>query len=811
MTQFFDSLGWALLHSLWQGAGFMALVVVFRALTKNSAPSLRYMVQLMCLFGCLAAFLITFGLYQSGSQSALGLAPLMSGQSAGANWTEGAGLITQGSSGFVLTPLSLPQLAAAWAPIFGMLWCLGFAMMATRYFAAYRLTQKLRTRGITQVSGFWKNRFRAMALSTGVSQSVQLYISAHVSGPITLGFLKPIVLVPAGFLTGLPRDQVEAILLHELAHIRRYDYLVNLLQTGIKTVLFFHPAVHFISAKIDIDREQACDDVAVAQSDNAQALVRGLAALRLQMSAEGLAMAAKGSGKDTPLFDRLKRLAETPTRQAPRSAQHILMPVLATLLLGGIYASATSVANAHLESELVLAGKYESPNANSENYHFETARINGRDITVKITEDNRRWAHIDGSWVDVDLEPNSVDRLPKGMPQMPKFSGKMTSTEGNVDRQLFETKIDQFEVDIDYFEAEIERYLEANTDMNEREKERLENRIERQIEREADRIERLEDRMEDQKEREWHEARIEAEMERHETRKAAAKAAAKTPARNDLHNNYTQLREVLYDYATADGYVTSRNEPMKFTYVNNNWHVNGTPVARNIEDKYCEAFTSAGIKKAGTTKVEVKPGSTHVSSQSKGRKSKRVTIGRHVHKNGEIHDPQAAPAMPMPPAPPIVSAPKPLPNYQASQAYPQGQGMNYTTASSGSIQPQFQWPVAQPNITAKFGNPDKSWTKNHTGLDLAGNWGAPVFASADGIVHFVTTEPKWGHRVIINHAGGYQSVYAHLNGFSVKRGQTVRAGDVIAGIGDTGKADKPHLHFEIHKDGKAVDPAQFTP
>jgi len=89
---------------------------------------------------------------------------------------------------------------------------------------------------------------------------------------------------------------------------------------------------------------------------------------------------------------------------------------------------------------------------------------------------------------------------------------------------------------------------------------------------------------------------------------------------------------------------------------------------------------------------------------------------------------------------------------------------------------------------------------------MASNPSTPVYASKDGHVSLVTTEPAWGNRIILRHENGYQTLYGHLNSFNVKRGQSVKAGDVIGTVGSTGKSTGPHLHFEIRKDGHTVNP-----
>ncbi len=813
MTQIFDSLGWALLHSLWQGGIAMLAVIAFRAVSRNSSPSIRYKFQVLCLFGCFIAFLVTFGLYQSGGQAPAAI----KGFSATETVSQAAALLTGTADGLQVTSQSLSVSAAASAPLLGIIWCLGFAFMATRYFAAYVITQKLRRTGLSDVPYVWESRFRTLVLNTGVSEKVRIFVSDHVTGPLTIGFLKPVVLVPAGFLMGLPRDQVEAILLHELAHIRRYDYLVNLFQTAIKTVLFYHPAIHYISNKIDIDREQACDDLAVAQSRDPQALVRGLAALRLKTPGHGFSMAADGG--DTPLMDRLKRLVGSPEHQ--RRPEHLLMPLIAIVLIGGIYLSTSSVANAHPDAE-----GDKKADAITGKYKFVTQRLNGRDVTVKIGKDGRRWVLNNGTWTDVDKNPSVISRLSRSIPQPPKPPKPPTLKNGSFDSAGFDAKMKQFEIEMQYFEADLDRYFDKNDHLSEREQERLEKQIEHQVEwaeREAERMEdkvkreieraeeereRREDRAERQRERQeaWREREEEKreramekaweqqERAREQRERAKEQAKRKDEAKikaDKQHAKYDAMRETLYGYLIEDGFLTSRQERATLRYTENNWTVNGKVIPSYKEAKYCNILADMEVKKATLTKVVISPKSTHIVSQSEsGKESRKITVGEFKH---EDVSPQKVSYDPVPPIPPVKLEPP----------------IKKIKLDVGPPAPQFTWPTKSRKVTATFGQVGKIWETTHHGIDLKGQTGDAVFASANGVVHLASNGGNWGNRIILKHANGYQSHYGHLESLGVTEGQTVKAGEVIGSVGSTGKSTGPHLHFEIRKNGRHLDPATF--
>ncbi len=143
--------------------------------------------------------------------------------------------------------------------------------------------------------------------------------------PVVIGYLRPAILLPVGLLAGLPAAQVEAILLHELAHIRRHDYLVNLVQMFVEGLLFYHPAVWWLSAVIRAERENCCDDVVVATQGDAYGYAAALAALEERRAVSGDAVLAANGGS---LVKRIRRLLAPP--EGPRAG---LSPVLSAVLL----------------------------------------------------------------------------------------------------------------------------------------------------------------------------------------------------------------------------------------------------------------------------------------------------------------------------------------------------------------------------------------------------------------------------------------------------------------------------------------------
>lgn len=335
ITALWDALGWAILHSLWQGALIGFIVWAVRSLATDRHAWLRYLAGMCGLVATFVAFLATFMILTFNR--AQSWVPV---EFAGNSEPNAPTELTLSIS---VLPVQLGQvgLSEALVPWLGMVWAVGFAFLSLQAYRAYANTRWLATRGLRAPDADWTSRFTALIKRSRTHERVRLFVSDHVSGPMTLGALRPIVLVPVGFLTALPPAQVEAILLHELAHIRRHDFLFGLIQTAIRTVLYFNPAVIMISRQIDEDREKACDDIAVSVSGSPSDLVRGLAALRLGNIAPAMVMAADGG----PLLTRLNRLMGRP---ASRSASgRLSAAAVSALLLGTAACSTVSMAHPH--------------------------------------------------------------------------------------------------------------------------------------------------------------------------------------------------------------------------------------------------------------------------------------------------------------------------------------------------------------------------------------------------------------------------------------------------------------------------------
>lgn len=350
----FDAAGWALVHSLWQGALVAVLYACFAALVPRRAAGVRYAGGVAALLLLLLLPVLTAGLSPHTRRD---LFARESVPPEGA-WSDPGGAAARapraGKEPSAYAPdgsasASVPA-AAAWRaraeerltallPWLVYAWLSGVLVLASRMFGAWLLVLRLK-RSAGPVPVCFEELLARVSGRLRVRRAVVLCRSALVEVPTVVGHLRPVILIPAGALFGLTPQQLEAVLAHELAHVRRWDYAVNLLQTAVETLLFYHPAAWWLSGRVRAEREHACDDAAVEATGDALVYARALAALE-QLRADAsppaaLALAANGGS----LMQRIQRLVNADAHTHARRPYAALALAFA-LLFGALGAQRT--------------------------------------------------------------------------------------------------------------------------------------------------------------------------------------------------------------------------------------------------------------------------------------------------------------------------------------------------------------------------------------------------------------------------------------------------------------------------------------
>jgi GWxTD domain-containing protein len=314
MTFQIHRLGWTLLHFLWQGTAIAVVHAIVRSLFGGSAQR-RYLLACAALAAMVAAPPLTW------------LALPNAGMGGLATWSISSSAWER----------LLPAIVASWLA--------GVLVFSVRLLGAWRFTARLRSTS-HPAPAEWQVQLERIARSLfNANQRVSLMISSLVDVPTVVGWLRPAILVPVEFLTGFPFEHIEALLAHELAHIRRRDYLASLLQSVAEAVLFYHPAVWWISEQIRSERELCCDDMAVTACGDVLVYARALAQLEaLQPPRLNSVVAANGGS----LVSRIRRLIEpahpgTNNLPGPAAAWAMIVLWIAGAGVSAVHAAQTPV------------------------------------------------------------------------------------------------------------------------------------------------------------------------------------------------------------------------------------------------------------------------------------------------------------------------------------------------------------------------------------------------------------------------------------------------------------------------------------
>ncbi|MGQ0633472.1 MAG: M56 family metallopeptidase [Planctomycetaceae bacterium] len=333
-----ELLGAGLFHFVWEGACLALLLLVALRNLRGASPEIRYFVActalaLMALCPSLTitwlsaneqAKLFTFrqanestnesalrgDVYDSSDSTSLPKtsSPRPPARDAHEDATENAAASDSASPARrlfagIARPLS-PSI-----PWFVSLWLAGVTLLSIRLSLGWLWVERVRRGPHQPAAANWQSALRKLSARLGMGHTVRLVDTSLVEIPSVIGWLQPVILFPAGALVGLTTPQVEALLAHELAHVRRHDYLANLLQTCVESFLFYHPAVWWVSSVIREEREHCCDDLAIAVCGDRTAYALALAVMEeLRAGTPALAAAASGGS----LLKRNRRIAGAP-------------------------------------------------------------------------------------------------------------------------------------------------------------------------------------------------------------------------------------------------------------------------------------------------------------------------------------------------------------------------------------------------------------------------------------------------------------------------------------------------------------------
>lgn len=331
MTHHWEALGWTLIHFCWQAATIALLYKLADLMMAKERTEARYALALAALLTMLAASIGTLAYeesvyHQTATLTAIGAAGAKS------------------SLQIIPRPLAVIDMPAApretakllasdVMPYLDFFWLAGVVCLSIKTIGGWWLIRRLRHSALQKAPHTLRIGLDRIRLQMGIPRFVDLRLSRRIAGPLTVGVIRPLILLPVTALTSLSPEQLEVVLAHELAHIRRADYFWNILQTTIETLFFFHPAVWWLSHRLREQREICCDDIAIATCHDPA--VYATALLRLEEERKThlhLAMALDGNQSRTSLRARILRILGDPEEQ-PRDLKPLSLAGMTALLV----------------------------------------------------------------------------------------------------------------------------------------------------------------------------------------------------------------------------------------------------------------------------------------------------------------------------------------------------------------------------------------------------------------------------------------------------------------------------------------------
>ena len=423
---FFQRIGWALLAFLWQGALVAALLACADVALRRRKAAVRYAAGCGALLLMLAMPVATFLTHRPESRdasrastaevAARPIAPLPAPGVSPVSFSAGP----EKSSALSLA-LTIRASAGSLAPFLVAGWLLGVLLLSLRFLAGWTAARSLLRREVSPAPEALLATLARLCERLRVSRPVRLMQSAALAVPTALGAFQPVILLPLCAAAGLSPEAVEALLAHELAHIRRHDYLVNLLQTAVETLLFYHPAVWWVSRRIRAERENCCDDLAVMATGNPRVYARALVGLEeFRGAVPALAVAASGG----TLWRRVARLLPVSPAPADR-ASGWLAGVLALAMLGTLGAAARISSFAALPELMTASGG--APGAD---FALKPAAMPGEKKSLGQTEPTRVTVSHEDSRI---RRPRVAGGVAGGVP-----GGVTTSVAGGIPRGVAE-------------------------------------------------------------------------------------------------------------------------------------------------------------------------------------------------------------------------------------------------------------------------------------------------------------------------------------------------------------------------------------
>nr|WP_068887030.1 M56 family metallopeptidase [Pedobacter panaciterrae] len=372
-------------HSLWIGMILALSTSLIIITTKKSSAVIRYNLLTAVLF--LFVIIMGFVFYETIDSGRIhqglsksDVSTIFSAHASKENITAiNSTALAQGNSGILDGMRSLMDLWTSYSTQIVMIWFLIICIKCIQLIMGLHAIHYLKNTQVFSAGRFWEKKVAELSVKLNISKNIQILQSGITKVPVVAGHLKPIILLPLGLLNGLSTAEVEAIISHELAHIKRSDYLVNIFQSLIEIVFFFNPAVLWLSKLIREERENCCDDLALSCTSNKQDYIQALVSCQ-EFQSNNYAMAF--TGRKNQLLERVSRMVFNKSSSLNRVEKIILTATLISTLVF------TAAFTRNTKDVAVTKGPVPELTGVRPSYQDTTIKRNAKKNTTKIIPSN---------------------------------------------------------------------------------------------------------------------------------------------------------------------------------------------------------------------------------------------------------------------------------------------------------------------------------------------------------------------------------------------------------------------------------------
>lgn len=444
-SSFISALGWTIIHSIWQGAAVAILLITALMILSHKSARLRYLLAIGAMLILTSFSVKTFIYYHTEYSSDASYEFSFTTLSFENDTDAEVQLIGSETSDMSALSKFLSEFKLYFDENLHLvvsLYLIGLLFLLLKLMGGLILTLRLRHSGKSIPAQHFQKSVTSIAERLGIKRNIELLESRLVNIPVTIGHFKPMILIPIGTLTGIPSAQLEAILAHEIAHIRRADYLINIFQSVIEVLFFFNPSVWWISGIIRDERENICDDLAIEVCGESLTLVKALVSVsELNYSNKNLAMAVLGN--KNKLFRRINRM--TGGNKIKSSANKLFavsFVLIAMISLGFFSCGTTNGYEKNSNGNYQYEQNFDVDETKSTNVEIEIESENSNDYVKEMTfEFNENWNGEDVRW-KVNMLNDEIVELYKDGKLVPK-------DEYHVYEDLVLNSVAEFENEID--------------------------------------------------------------------------------------------------------------------------------------------------------------------------------------------------------------------------------------------------------------------------------------------------------------------------------------------------------------------------